>query len=283
MSIDLKIKQPLVSVEWLAKNMDAENLVILDATMPKVTWEKNTFEDEDIQIPNARYLDIKNVFSDISAEFPNTMLSAEKFQEQASLLSINKDSAIVVYDTIGIYTSPRVWWMFKAMGHNNVAVLDGGLPEWINKGFPTEDVKSHIRARGNFTVNYDEKFFSNYKKVLNSLDDNTTLILDARSYDRFMGLVDEPREGLRVGHIPNSKNLPYTNLLDNGKFNDGNAQRMLKELVQNKNKIIFSCGSGITACILALGAEIAGIDNLSVYDGSWTEWGSLHQLPIQKK
>jgi thiosulfate/3-mercaptopyruvate sulfurtransferase len=98
-----------------------------------------------------------------------------------------------------------------------------------------------------------------------------------------MGLVDEPREGLRVGHIPNSKNLPYSNLLVNGKFNDRNAQRMLKQLVQNNNNVIFSCGSGITACILALGAEIAGIDNLSVYDGSWTEWGSLHQLPIQKK
>jgi thiosulfate/3-mercaptopyruvate sulfurtransferase len=283
MSIDLNIKQPLVSVEWLAKNMDAENLVILDATMPKVTWEKNTFEDEDIQIPNARYLDIKNVFSDTSAEFPNTMLSAKKFQEKARLLGIKKDSAIVVYDTIGIYTSPRVWWMFKAMGHNNIAVLDGGLPEWLNNGFSTEEVKSPRISIGDFTANYDEKFFSNYNKVLNSLNDKTTTILDARSYDRFMGLVDEPREGLRVGHIPNSKNLPYSNLLVNGKFNDRNAQRMLKQLVQNNNNVIFSCGSGITACILALGAEIAGIDNLSVYDGSWTEWGSLHQLPIQKK
>jgi len=283
MSAELNIKKSLVSADWLAKNMDAENLVILDATMPKVTWEKNTFEDEDIQIPNARYLDIKNVFSDTSAVFPNTMLSTEKFQEQARLLGIYNDSAIVVYDTIGIYTSPRVWWMFKAMGHKNIAVLDGGLPEWIQKGFSTEEVKSHNISRGDFTANYDENFFSDNNKILNLLNDKNTAILDARSYDRFMGLVDEPREGLRVGHIPNSKNLPYSNLLVDGKLKNTDLQKIFKELVPKDDQVIFTCGSGITACILALGAEMAGIDNLSVYDGSWTEWGSLHQLPIQKK
>ena len=122
MTMNLIIKEPLVSVDWLTNNMEAENLVILDATMPKVTSTENTFETENIQIPNARYLDIKNVFSDTSALFPNTMLSAEKFQEQTRLLGIQKNSAIVVYDTLGIYTSPRVWWMFKAMGHHNIAV-----------------------------------------------------------------------------------------------------------------------------------------------------------------
>jgi len=283
MSAIVNIKQSLVSVDWLAKNMDAENLVILDATMPKVTWEKNTFEDKDIQIPNARYLDIKNVFSDTSAAFPNTMLSGEKFQEQARLLGINKDSAIVVYDTIGIYTSPRVWWMFKAMGHNNIAVLDGGLPAWIQKGFPIEEGKIPNISRGDFTANYDEHFFSDNNKILNLLNDKNTAILDARSYDRFMGLVDEPREGLRVGHIPNSKNLPYSNLLIDGKLKNNDLQKIFKELVPENDQVIFTCGSGITACILALGAEMAGIENLSVYDGSWTEWGSLHQLPIQKK
>lgn len=282
MTMDLRIKHPLVSVEWLNKNIDADNLVILDATMPIVSSQKNTIEDKNVQIPNARYFDIKNLFSDTSAKFPNTMLSAEKFQEQARLLGIHKNAVIVVYDTIGIYTSPRVWWMFKSMGHDNIAVLDGGLPEWIHKGFPTEEVKNPSISRGDFTTFYDKTSFSTYNEVLNSLNVKTTTILDARSNDRFMGLVDEPREGLRVGHIPNSKNLPYSDLIVNGKFNDSIAKSRLNELVQKNNNVIFSCGSGITACILALGAEMAGIDNLSVYDGSWTEWGSLHQLPIEK-
>ena len=282
MTMNLIIKEPLVSVDWLTNNMEAENLVILDATMPKVTSTENTFETENIQIPNARYLDIKNVFSDTSALFPNTMLSAEKFQEQARLLGIQKNSAIVVYDTIGIYTSPRVWWMFKAMGHHNIAVLDGGLPEWIRKGFATEQIKKRNIRKGDFIANYDNKFFKNHTEVLDSLNNKTTTILDARSEDRFKGLVEEPREGLRVGHIPKSKNLPYSSLLADGKINADKLQKIFKELVPKNDQVIFSCGSGITACILALGAEIADFDNLSVYDGSWTEWGSLHQLPIEK-
>lgn len=280
--MNLIFKKPLVSVDWLTNNMDAENLVIIDATMPKVTSTENTSEAENIQISNARYLDIKNVFSDTSGLFPNTMLSAEKFQQQARLLGIHKNSAIVVYDEIGIYTSPRVWWMFKAMGHHNIAVLDGGLPEWIRKGIATEQIKKRNIRKGDFIANYDKKFFKNYTEVLDSLNNKTTTILDARSEDRFKGLVEEPREGLRVGHIPKSKNLPYSSLLADGKIKADNLQKIFKELIPKNNQVIFSCGSGITACILALGAELADFDNLSVYDGSWTEWGSLHQLPIEK-
>jgi len=283
MSSILQINKPLVSVDWLLAHMDATNLVIIDATMQKITKKKNEFENQDIQIKNARYLDIKNVFSNTSAPFPNTMLSEERFQEQARQLGINKDSAIVVYDATGIYTSPRVWWMFKAMGHENIAVLDGGLPEWICKGYSTEKKIKHNAPRGNFIATYSNNFFCTTKDVLHTISKNNATILDARSQDRFMGLVDEPREGLRAGHIQGSKNLPYTDVQIKGKMLAKAAlETIFNSEYKDKEQIIFSCGSGITACILALGAEISGLENLTVYDGSWTEWGSSHELPIEK-
>lgn len=273
---------PLVSVEWLYQNIDAENIVVIDATMRKITLQKNEIEDNNLQIKKARFLDIKNVFSDTTSEYPNTMLPANTFEVEAQKLGINKDSAIVVYDSIGIYTSPRVWWMFKAMGHENVAVLNGGFPEWIREKSPTEAIKQFTGNKGSFTVNYNSNYFSNKLDVLNATYKGNIQILDARSLDRFNGNKKEPRKGLRSGHISNSKNLYYNSLLVDGKMKAANELRSLfNEVTPKNNKLIFSCGSGITACILALGAEISGFEKLSVYDGSWTEWGSSIELPIE--
>ncbi len=278
----LKISTPIVSADWLKQNFDAPNLIIIDATMKKITWELNEFENQDIQIKNARYLDIKNVFSDTLSGFPNTMLSAEKFQEQARLLGVNNESAIVVFDDIGIYTSPRVWWMFKSMGFENIAVLDGGLPAWIQSNFPAEETKVFAGELGNFTANFDTAYFNNYTDVLRAINSDT-IILDARSEDRFDGTKEEPREGLRSGHIPNSKNLHYHDVLnDNVLKSEEELKQIFNQKISKDNNVIFSCGSGITACILALGANILGYEKLSVYDGSWTEWGSLDELPIEK-
>ena len=283
MKTTIQITKPLVSVDWLAENIDAPNLVIIDATLKKITWEKNEFEHLDIGIKNAQFLDIKNVFSDTSTSLPNMMLSQEKFQEQARILGINNNSAIVVYDAIGIFSSTRVWWMLKSMGHENVAVLDGGLPEWIQKGLPTASLKNHAIAKGNFKPMFHKNFFSDAKDVLDATLNNNIVIADARSNDRFMGLVDEPREGLRAGHIPTSKNIPYAAVQTHGKMLlEDELIAIFNADYKDKEQVIFSCGSGITACILALGAEIAGVKNISVYDGSWTEWGSNHELPIEK-
>jgi thiosulfate/3-mercaptopyruvate sulfurtransferase len=269
-------------VNWLQQNIKQPNLVILDATMKKVTWEKNEFVNSNKCIPSARFFDIKNIFSDTSSSFPNTMLSADEFQEQAQLLGINKETAIVVYDTIGIYTSPRVWWMFKSMGHDNIAVLDGGFPEWISNDFPTEIETKFKGERGDFEAIYHSDYFSNKDDVLHTVSDKTKVIIDARSEDRFLGTTPEPREGLRSGHIPTSLNLHYDDLLVDGKLRDNEyLQRKFQEIINKEDEVIFSCGSGITACILALGAELSGYKNGSVYDGSWTEWGSLHELPIE--
>ena len=283
MSTKLILQKPLVSVDWLAKNINASNLVVIDATLTKVTWETKEFENQNIGIKNARFLDIKNVFSDTSISLPSMMLSAEKFQEKAQLLGLNKDTAIVVYDTIGIFSSPRVWWMFKSMGHHNIAVLNGGLPEWIRKGYSTEVLSKVSIPQGNFKATYNKDFFSDYKVVLNAITDDTILISDARSHERFMGVADEPREGLRAGHIPSSKNVPYLDLQVDGKMiAKEKLVSIFNSKYKNKKNVIFSCGSGITACILALGADISGLKNGSVYDGSWTEWGSNHELPIEK-
>ena len=270
----VKIKGPIVSVEWLNNNLESHNLVILDASIPKITEGNNT--KTNIQIPNTRFFNLKESFSDTSAPFPSTFPSEKQFTKEAQNLGINKNSAIVVYDDKGIYSSARVWWMFKAMGHNNIAVLNGGLPQWILTGYGTEPKKQQDIVKGNFAANFSPglmKFFDDVKEA--SLC-KSHVIMDARSEARFNGLVPEPREGLRSGTIPNSVNLPFEDLLDGHQLKSkAELEVEFLKRAEKDDALLFSCGSGITACILALGAEISGYKNISVYDGSWTEWGSL--------
>ena len=269
------MKEPLVSVNWLNDNLELPKLVILDATMDKVSESAST-GSVDIQIPKARFFDIKNKFSDTSNPFPNAVPSEDQFTLEAQNLGINKDSVIIVYDANGIYSSARTWWLFKAFGHDNVAVLDGGLPEWVRLNFKTEPKTKLARIKGNFIATYNPEYFKFFNDVQSDMFDKNKLILDARSSDRFEGIVKEPREGLRSGSIPNSENLPYTELLFQNKLKQMDELISIFDKFSFKEKnLIFSCGSGITACILALGADLAGHKNLSVYDGSWTEYGSL--------
>ena len=265
---------PLVSVSWLNDHLYDQNLIILDATISKVTGADDQIETK--QIEGARFFDIKNKFSDVSARFPNTMPTLKQFNQEAQNLGICRDSLLVVYDDYGFYSSARAWWLFKAFGHQQVAVLDGGLPEWKNKGFPLEEKHVSNYDKGDFSGKINSEMFKFFFdiEILKSTED--TIILDARSKDRFDGLLPEPREGLRSGNIPNSKNLPYQKLFF------GNVLKSspeLKTIFHNLNpenkKMVFTCGSGVTACILALGAELSGYKNLSVYDGSWTEYGTL--------
>lgn len=268
------ITEPLVSVKWLHENLYASNLVILDASMKKVTDSES--ELQSVQIRNARFFDIKNVFSNTSDPFPNAVPSEKQFTIEAQNLGINTNSAIVVYDDKGIYSSARVWWLFKAFGHDNIAVLDGGLPEWINSNYKTESKQEFKLKKGNFDGNYNPKYFKFFEDIKKSVENKNDLILDARSTDRFYGNVEEPREGLRSGHIPNSMSLPYNKLLKDKKFKEKDDLISIFNTFDCKDRnLIFSCGSGITACILALAADLADYKNVSVYDGSWTEYGSL--------
>ncbi|GAA4947799.1 3-mercaptopyruvate sulfurtransferase [Algibacter agarivorans] len=270
MSSKIYLKEPIVSVEWLQNNLVADNLIVLDGTINKV------FDASQNQIPGARLFDIKKKFSDTSNPFPSAFPSAEQFQKEARALGINNDSAIVVYDDKGIYSSARVWWLFKAFGYTNVAVLDGGFPAWLKAEYPTESMKLYTGDSGDFEANLQPQFMKFFKDVQDASKNKTHNIIDARSAGRFNCTVPEPREGLRMGTIPNSVNLPFTDLLENGILKSKKDLAKAFYMVADKNDaIIFSCGSGLTACVLALGAEISGYKNISVYDGSWTEWGSL--------
>lgn len=280
----VQIDGPLVEAAWLKERLKAGHLIVLDATLPKAVATTTASELSNKCIPGARFFDIKNVFSDASATYPNTWPGSDTFIKAAKNLGINKNSVIVVYDEHGIYSSVRAYWMFKAMGHTNVAVLNGGLPAWIAAGYPLEEKTEKTYVQGDFNGVLNPNYFKNHRDVLSNLEKQEAVVVDARAEDRFKGLVDEPRPGLRSGHIPGALNLPYTALLNKGKLRRVEELKSLMAKVSSSDKhLIFSCGSGITACVLALGAEVAGYKNLSVYDGSWTEWGSMTDLPIEKE
>ncbi|KJD36216.1 hypothetical protein PW52_06355 [Tamlana sedimentorum] len=266
----MQLNSPVVSVNWLNDNLNDENLVVLDGTIAK------TPSADLPQITSARFFDIKQKFSDTTNDFPSAFPSETQFQEEARNLGIKNSSAIVVYDDKGIYSSARVWYLFKAFGFNNVAILNGGLPEWLKSNYPIESSKLYSGIIGDFDAELQPGFMQFFNDVKTVSENKTHNIIDARSAGRFNCEVPEPREGLRSGTIPNSVNLPFTNLIENGLLKSKEAIKFeFSKVAQPEDSIIFSCGSGITACVLALGAEIAGYKNVSVYDGSWTEWGSL--------
>jgi thiosulfate/3-mercaptopyruvate sulfurtransferase len=275
--------QPIVSIDWLHQHLNDPKLIILDASMAS-KLVKDPPISTDKRIPGARPFDLKNTFLNKDSSLPNTFPKPEAFEKACQQLGIHQDSQIVIYDFYGIYTSPRARWLFKAMGHDQVAVLDGGLPAWIRAGFPVEPIREETYHPGNFKAHFQPELVRNAKYVLDHLNDPSVKVLDARGEGRFSGQAPEPREGMKSGHMPNAINLPYKKVLKDGRLL---PKEEMKELFDSLNlgnaSLTFSCGSGISACIIMLASELVNDNPKSVYDGSWSEWGQQSEdFPVVK-
>ncbi|RFU42569.1 sulfurtransferase [Actinomadura logoneensis] len=234
------------------------------------------------RIPGARRFDIDGALSDPASPLPHTMPDAGRFTEEMRALGVNASDTVVVYDAAGVYSSARAWWMLRATGFDRVAVLDGGLPAWIAADGPTEEHGAEPVERGDFTARPRDGWFVDADEVAAALDDPDRVVLDARSAGRFEGTAPEPREGLRGGHMPGSVSLPFTGLQDEGRMLPPDELREhFERAAGGRKRLVVSCGSGVTACVLALGAELAGYRDIAVYDGSWSEWGLPSGRPVR--
>ena len=273
----------LVSTNWVYKNLNKENMVILDCS-----WHmKDECRDAKKEFLNSHIK--KSYFFDIDKiskknhRFPHTMPTKNEFIKGISNFGIKNESKIILYDSKGIFSSPRVWITFKYFGHNNVFIMNGGLKKWIKEKKPlTKKISSNKKSVFKSTIS--KEWITNYKNILNNINNKNTVILDARNKSRFLGKINEKNVKIRSGHIPNSKNLFWKDLIsENGTFKSkSKIIRLFREKKIYKKEIITTCGSGITACILSL--SLFNFLNIksSVYDGSWTEWGQNKNLPIDK-
>lgn len=285
------MEYPLVSTQWLEDQLTAPELVLLDASMTVVLGKEPILYSEPVCIPRSRRFDVEEDFCDKTSTQIHALPSFEAFVAGIAKLGICPESLIVIYDNQGIYSSPRAWWIFKVMGFSRVYVLDGGLPQWMAEDRVTSsryqeggiDYGVADSAQLAAVLQYQSSKVMDAQAVLARLDDSESVVIDARGAARFLGQVTEPRPGVRSGHIPHSVNMPFAKVLDGYKIKRvTELQALFQDLVGDKTLRIFSCGSGITACILILASVTAGHSDAVLYDGSWADWGSRMDLPVER-
>jgi thiosulfate/3-mercaptopyruvate sulfurtransferase len=269
--------KPIVSAEWLVSHLNAPDVRVLDCTyfMPGSPRTGRQVYDAH-HIPGARFFDIDDV-ADTDSTLPHMLPAPEKFSSRVRRMGLGDGHRVICYDQNGFLASARVWWMFRVMGHADVAVLDGGFEAWRAAGGGVEDLPPHFVADRHFTVRPRRDLVRDLDQMKQTVDAGGAQIVDARSAGRFNGTVPEPRPGLRSGHMPGSFNVPYGEVLAaDGRFKPEADIRAAFEKagVDLSKPIVNSCGSGVTAAILALAQSVAGHDGAAVYDGSWTEWGA---------
>ena len=272
----------LVDTDWLARHRTAPDVRIVDATYVAPGMDRDPLaEYRDAHIPGAVYFDIDDI-ADQASDLPHMVPSAAGFSSKVRKLGLGDGVRIVVYDNNRFSASARVWWMFRLFGHEDVSVLDGGLGKWRAEGHPVDDLPVTPSER-HFTARQNNLLYRDLDQIRAHVVNPVEQLVDARSAGRFHGREEEPRAGARAGHIPQSLNLPYTDLIaPDGTLMpaDRLRARFAEAGIDPQQPIATTCGSGVTACTLALALFQLGVPDVAVYDGSWTEWGGRGDTPI---
>lgn len=275
--------EPFVSAEWLRGHLDAPDLIVVDASyyLPAMNRDAEA-EFTAGHVPGAIRFDIDKV-KDRSSNLPHMLPSADVFAAEVGALGIGDGMRIVVYDGAGLFSAPRVWWTLKTFGVSDVVILDGGFPAWTEAGYPVEEGPARSRSRRTFTARLDHSAVANLGDIKRALADPVIQVVDARSAERYAGIAPEPRAGLKAGHMPGSLNLPYSEIMSNGRLADAQTIRAALDRhgIDPARPIVTSCGSGVTAAILSLAFMRIGRPPKALYDGSWSEWGSREDCPVE--
>ena len=277
---------PLVSVPWLTEQGTASDLLLFDASWFLPTEPQNALDAfRQAHIPGARFFDI-DAIADHESKLPHMVPTAAQFERLTGALGIGDLHRVVFYDQKGIYSAPRAWWLMRLFGHERCAVLDGGLPQWRREGGALQQGEPAALPPTQPLASFNSRYLRGLGDMLDNLRTGRELVLDARSADRFHARVPEPRAGLRAGHIPGSRNLPFTELLTANQTLRAPAQLRERFAACGVDKahtaVVTSCGSGMTAAILTLALEVAGFPVGGLYDGSWSEWGGRTDTPIER-